>query len=66
MFNGSIESDLKNHSNLQLSCNDCRRFKRLHKSGSVANACHYAIEDIAADEIGKLNDGALLKFLYRF
>ena len=61
---GTVESNVENHPDLQLSRYDCDCFEGFHECRRVADTGHRAIENVTVDKIGKRNDGALLEFRY--
>ena len=60
----TVQAYVENHPYLQLGGYDGRCLERLHEGRRVADAGHRAIVNLAVDEIGKRDDGALLEFRY--
>ena len=58
----AVQAYVENHPNLQLGRYDGRCLERLHEGRRVADAGHRAVVNLAVDEIGKRDDGALLEF----
>ena len=62
MLDRAVQTHVEHHPDLQLGGYDRRRFEGLHEGRRVADAGHRAVVNLAVDEIGKPNDGALLEF----